>query len=182
MQWLNPPPTWRTDGGRILATTADKTDFWRITHYGFIRDNGHFYHQHHPGDISAEATIRGRYLALYDQAGLMIRTDSENWIKAGVEYTNIEQGGIAHLSVVVTRGHSDWSVTPMPEAAAGVRVRLVRRAGTVEVSFAMPGREWHMARLAPFPEGPASIGVMCCSPERAGFEAEFEGYKAAPPG
>jgi len=173
MQWLNPPPAWRTEGERLFVTTGDKTDFWRITHYGFIRDNGHFYHQPCPGDAAAEVTVRGDYRILYDQAGLMIRADAENWIKAGVEFTE----GIAHLSVVVTRGHSDWSVVAMPEATAGVRVRLVRRGGTVEVSFAMPGREWQMARLAPFPEGPASIGLMCCSPERAAFEAEFEGLR-----
>jgi regulation of enolase protein 1 (concanavalin A-like superfamily) len=181
MQWLNAPPSWHARGDTLTVTTADHTDFWRHTHYGFVRDSGHFYHQPCPGDAVAEVTLRADYRALYDQGGLMLRAGPENWIKAGVEFTHLEEGGIAHLSVVVTRLQSDWSVVRAPEAREGVRIRLARRGGTVETSFAMPGEPWRMARVAPFPEGPAAIGLMCCSPERAGFVAEFDGFRVAMP-
>ena len=41
MEWLNEPPSWREEGGVLSISTGEKTDFWRTTHYGFIRDDGH---------------------------------------------------------------------------------------------------------------------------------------------
>lgn len=40
MEWFNEPPEWNVQSDTIAVTTATKTDFWRQTHYGFIRDNG----------------------------------------------------------------------------------------------------------------------------------------------
>ena len=44
MQWLNEPPVWQMNDDRLHVVTGPNTDFWRVTHYGFIRDNGHFYY------------------------------------------------------------------------------------------------------------------------------------------
>ena len=54
-------------------TVSGGTDFWRKTHYGFIRDNGHFGYVAVQGDFSAEVKVMGGYRDLYDQAGLMLR-------------------------------------------------------------------------------------------------------------
>ncbi len=78
MEWLNEPPEWRAEEGRLSVTTGLRTDFWRRTHYGFIRDNGHFYYQAIDRDFTAKVRIGGEYQALYDQAGLMIRIDAEH--------------------------------------------------------------------------------------------------------
>src|ERR1700745_4437319 len=99
MPWLNEPPIWNIDSDRLRVVTGPKTDFWRVTHYGFIRDNGHFYYEERTGDFTIQVKIDAKYQALYDQAGVMIRLDAANWIKAGVEYTD----GSPHLSAVVTR-------------------------------------------------------------------------------
>ena len=40
------------------------------------------------GDFSAEVLVNGYYEELYDQAGLMLRVDALNWIKAGIEFTD----------------------------------------------------------------------------------------------
>jgi uncharacterized protein len=109
MQWLNEPAHWSISGNQIIVRTSPKTDFWRITHYGFIRDNGHFYFDQINTDFVVEVDIRGSYKDLYDQAGIMIRSDENHWIKAGIEYVD----GVQHLSAVVTHGYSDWSVTPL---------------------------------------------------------------------
>src|SRR5574338_1360016 len=97
MQWFNPPAKTSVDGSRLRVTTAASSDFWRITHYGFIRDNGHFLYQELTGDFSVEIRVDGAYRDLYDQAGLMLRVDAENWIKTGIEYVE----GRQNLSVVV---------------------------------------------------------------------------------
>ena len=85
--WLNAPATWRLDGECLRVVTDAKTDFWRETHYGFTRDNGHFFGCEVAGDFTAQLRVRARYEALYDQAGLMVRLDARNWIKAGIEHS-----------------------------------------------------------------------------------------------
>lgn len=176
MQWFNEPAAWRVEGGRLHVTTGERTDFWRVTHYGFVRDSGHFYHETRRGDFTAEVRVRGDYRALYDQAGLMVRSDAENWIKAGIEHVH----GRSLLSVVVTRGMSDWSVVPLARslsAADWIEMRLTRRGTAVEVAYRMDGAAWTMARLAGFVDAAeVEVGMMCCSPERAGFDAEFDGW------
>jgi len=105
MSWLNPPPESREENGRLIARSGFETDFWQGTYYGFHRDSGHFLHQTRNGDFTAETSFAGRYEALYDQAGLMIRHDEKHWVKCGIEFTD----GARHFSVVVTNGRSDWS-------------------------------------------------------------------------
>jgi regulation of enolase protein 1 (concanavalin A-like superfamily) len=104
MKWLNEPPEWRDENGILSVTTGAKTDFWRETHYGFIRDDGHLRYEWVEGDFTASVAFRGDYRALYDQAGLMVRLDDRNWVKAGIEFVGDRQ----RLSVVVTRDFSDW--------------------------------------------------------------------------
>ena len=84
MQWLNEPPSWTVDDAALVAVSGDKTDFWRETFYGFVHDNGHFYHREMAGDFTAEVTVVGEYGALYDQSGLMLRADERHWVKSGL--------------------------------------------------------------------------------------------------
>ncbi|MDK1492675.1 DUF1349 domain-containing protein [Sinorhizobium sp. 7-81] len=178
-RWLNQPASWQGDEKALSLKTDGNTDFWRETFYGFVRDSGHAYLGSISGDFTASATIMGAYEQLYDQAGLMLRLDEENWIKCGIEYTD----GLMHFSVVVTRGVSDWSVIPLQDATPSdaVEVRLTRHGDAVRVQFRLGGAPWQMARLCPFSAADAEIGVMACSPERAGFEANFRDFSVGPP-
>ena len=87
--WINAPERWCLDGERLLVVTDKATDFWRDTHYGFIRDNGHLFGYETDGDFTMQVRVRANYAALYDQAGIMVRLDERNWIKAGIEKSDI---------------------------------------------------------------------------------------------
>jgi regulation of enolase protein 1 (concanavalin A-like superfamily) len=178
-EWLNPPPAWSGDAAGLTVETGVETDFWRDTFYGFTRDSGHAWLAPVDGDFSASLVVTGDYSALYDQAGLMLRRDAETWIKAGIEFTD----GLMHFSTVVTGPRSDWSVVPLPEAtpATAVAVRVTRHGDAARVQYALDGGAWRMARLAPFPEGPARVGPMACSPQRGGFTARFRDVSIGPP-
>lgn len=178
-RWLNEPASWEGDERDLSLKTDAKTDFWRETFYGFVRDSGHAYLRPVSGDFTASATIVGQYEQLYDQAGLMLRLDEQNWIKCGIEYTD----GLMHFSVVVTRGVSDWSVIPLHGIAQSdpLSVRLTRHGDAVRVQFRFGDAAWQMARLCPFSAEDAMIGVTACSPERAGFEATFRDLAVGPP-
>ena len=177
--WLNRPEHWSGDARRLELRTAARTDFWRETFYGFSRDSGHAFLRPVSGDFSASAKLRGDYEALYDQAGLFLRIDERHWIKAGIEFTD----GLMHFSVVVTREVSDWSVIPLPQAKPTdeVSVRLTRHGDAVRAQFSIEGAPWQLARLCPFPAGDAEVGVMACSPERAGFHAVFQDIAVGSP-
>lgn len=107
----------------------------------------------------------------------MIRLDAANWIKAGVEYTD----DLPHFSVVVTREFSDWSVLPAPSATS-VWFRLTKLGTAIRIQYSIDGNSFRMLRLAYFPEsGHTLVGLMCCSPEREGFEVEFSELQIGEP-
>ncbi|CAF0880908.1 unnamed protein product [Adineta steineri] len=179
--WFNEPKKWSDNSSVITVHTDGNTDFWRKTHYGFERDNGHFYYRSLPGDQSFTATvnIRGKYHTLYDQGGLMLRIDEKNWIKCGVEYVDDKQ----FASVVVTvNGWSDWSVVSIDSPdVLKLRVKRVKEAIHIEYAEGENG-EFKMMRLAYFPvideKQSLMVGIMCASPgeDAQGFEITFQGF------
>ncbi len=176
MEWMHEPPQWTHENNILTVTTGAKTDFWRITHYDFIRDNGHFYYQTVTGDFTFTAQFTGQYRDLYDQAGIMLRLDEENWLKCGVEFVH----GIQQASVVVTRNFSDWSVTPLPQNPTTFWLKVKRAGDAVEVFYSLDGSTYTMMRLAYFPPIlPVQVGLMCCSPDGTGFTVHYDAFELA---
>jgi uncharacterized protein len=174
MNWLNEPHNWKQDNDKLVVFADPKTDFWRKTHYGFVRDNGHFYYEKISGDFEVETEFRGKYETLYDQAGIMVRLDETTWVKSGVEFVN----GVHHVSAVVTRDFSDWSVVPLLSYPGFLRLRLKREGGTVIIEYSVDDGQWIMfrtAHLSPAPE--LEVGRMVAAPDGPGFEAAFTGFR-----
>ena len=117
MQWLNEPARWSREGGTLTVTADAGTDFWRTTGYGYVRDNGHLYGELMAGDFDLSVRLRGSYAAQYDQAGIMVRVDARNWLKAGVEFVD----GQPRFSTVITRDYSSWAVGDLPPDAGELR-------------------------------------------------------------
>lgn len=177
MQWYNPPAAWKEENGSLSVTTAAHSDFWRKTHYGFIRDNGHFYYQDAPGDFILEVRVDGQYKDRYDQAGLMLRVDAANWIKTGIEFFD----GHQHVSAVVTREFSDWSVIRLAAPQPSLWLRVTRVAETVQVFYALDGQNYSLLRLAYLqPSAVTQVGPMCASPDGAGFDILFHDFTVKP--
>ena len=171
MIWLNDPASWKAQGGRITVKSRSKTDFWRKTFYGYITDNGHFMHMPVSGDFVFEARVNGQYAALYDQAGLMVRRDPENWVKCGTEFFD----GQRHASVVFTRDFSDWSTMADLSQSEAIWWRVVRKKDSVETLCSLDGKTFTSVRQGYFPTNPeVEVGIMCAAPEGAGFEAVFD--------
>ncbi len=177
MQWYDEPPTWKQKDDSITVVSGDNTDFWRKTHYGFIRDTGHFWYQEVSGNFQATVKIVGTYETLYDQAGLMIRLDEKIWLKCGIEFVD----GGQYASVVVTRDYSDWSVVTIPENPVAFWLRLQRKKGAVEVKYSRDGESYNLLRMAYLTEeDKVQVGLMCASPQRGGFQVEFQEFKIVP--
>ena len=117
--WLNEPASWRMAGSRLHVVTDEATDFWRETHYGFVRGSGHFFGCPVPPSFTAQLLVRARYDALYDQAGIMVWADERHWVKAGIERSD----GACMLSSVLTNERSDWAAAAYghdPAAISGI--------------------------------------------------------------
>ncbi len=171
--WLHEPSHWAEANDTLTATVPPGTDYWRVTHYGFIHDNGPFRYQERAGNFEAKVRISAQYNELYHQAGLMIRIDETNWIKAGIEYVNGKQ----NLSVVVTREFSDWSILARSDNPAFIWLRLQRFHDTVQVSYSHDGEQWSMLRLAYFPpQVPAKIGMLMAAPGKEAFAVAFDHF------
>lgn len=177
MRWMNEPASVNRAGNKLVVRSRPKTDFWRKTFYGYITDNGHFFHLTAEGDFTLQARIGGDYAALYDQAGLMVRLDAENWMKCGTEFFD----GKRHASTVFTRDFSDWSTMPDLSDSGAVWWRAARKKDSIETSCSPDGKQFTMARQGYFPpQVKVEVGIMCAAPEGPGFEAVFDGLRLDP--
>ena len=177
MHWYNEPSNWTSDENSITIKSEPETDFWRITHSGFIGDNGHFYAQSQAGDFQADVKVSGEYTSMYDQAGLMVRVDEATWIKCGIEYMD----GRQHVSAVVTREFSDWSMVLLPSNPPAIWLRLKRVGITIEISYALDGTSYQLLRQAYLSSAKSlDVGVMTAAPIGKGFTASFEGLTIQP--
>jgi regulation of enolase protein 1 (concanavalin A-like superfamily) len=157
-----------------MVTVDPGTDYWQVTHYGFIRDNGPFYYQEQEGDFTATVKITGQYKELFHQAGLMIRTDAKNWIKTGIEYVD----GVQNVSAVVTRDVSDWSVVPRHDSPKSMWLKLLRKGDYVQIEYSFDNKDFKMLRLAYFaPNVKVQIGPVAAAPGKQSFQVMFEDFK-----
>jgi len=174
MTWMNEPASWKRSGDVLVVRSRAKTDFWRKTFYGYVTDNGHFFHAPVSGDFVFQARVNGEYAALYDQAGLMVRQNAENWMKCGTEFFD----GQRHASVVFTRDFSDWSTMPDLSKTAAIWWRAVRKKDSIETLCSLDGSSFTSVRQGYFlPGAEVNVGIMCAAPEGAGFQATFDHLK-----
>lgn len=174
MEWLNEPVKWEIKGENLMMDVTPKSDYWRITHYGFIVDDGPFYYSQRGGEFEVTVKITGEYKTRFDQMGLMLRIDEKNWIKTGIEYVD----GKYNYSTVVTNEHSSWSVLELEGKPEAVWIKAIRRIDAVEIFFSLDGVNFQMSNLAYFPEqNTAMVGMVAASPDGDGFKAIFENFK-----
>jgi uncharacterized protein len=169
-RWINEPARWSLGPAGLLVTTDHATDFWRETHYGFIRHSGHLFGYRVTGGFTATVRVQAQYQCLYDQAGLMVLADEQSWVKAGIEWSD----GEAMLSSVLTITRSDWATGSFQGNAADFWIRITVDRGVLRIQASADGQRWPLVRLSPFPLlDQYVVGPMCCSPERAGLDVLF---------
>lgn len=174
MQWFNQPEKWSLEGNKLSMFVTPKTDFWRITHYGFTVDDGPFLYETIGGEFEVKVKITGAYKARFDQMGLMLRINERTWIKAGVEFV----GNKINISTVVTNEKSDWSVIETQHNPGSVWIRAFRKLDAVELFYSLDDIKYTMMRLAYFPDNvPVMAGMAAASPDGEGFDALFEDFE-----
>ena len=109
----------------------------------------------------------------FDQCGIIMYLDSENWLKASVEFENekIQRLG----SVVTNHGYSDWATTDIDSNVKIMWYRLSRREADFCIECSYDGVEFKQMRICHMWEGADEIrfGIYACSPEHSSFKAVF---------
>jgi uncharacterized protein len=175
MRWFNEPEKWKQKDEQVKVTCPQEVDFWRNTLHGFTKDDGPFYWMYCDGDFEARLSMKGKFKVLYDQAGMMVRLDEENWIKAGI----VQYRDQLHVSCVFTRGNSDWSTHRIPKdiKVEWFHVWIKRMGEVIEVFYSLDGDNWIRIRQGHFAEAPRlRVGMYCCAPESAGFKVTFDNF------
>lgn len=173
MQWFNEPEQWEIKGNALSMRVTPQTDYWRISHYGFTVDDAPFLYTLRGGEFEVKVKISGEYKTRFDQAGLMLRIDHENYIKTGIEFVD----GKYNLSAVVTHHTSDWSIISLDKPVSSVWIKAVRRRDAVEIYYSFDDKEYTLMRNAWLQDNhPVMVGVMGASPDGDGFQARFEHF------
>ncbi len=178
MQWTRPPRTYTVTQDRVEIITEPRTDLWQRTYYHFRNDNAPVL-QLATDEAYFSFVVRTDFdtKVRYDQSGVIMYLDSENWIKASMEYEN-EQ--IQRLGAVVTNnGYSDWSSTDVDASVKSMWFRLSRRGQDFCVENSADGVHFKQMRICHmFNVGrTVTVGVYACSAEDSSFTASFTGME-----
>ena len=173
MNWFNEPARWEIKDGALIMDIPAKTDYWRISHYGFTVDDAPFYYAEYGGEFEAKLKVSAQYKTRFDGAGMMIRIDHENYLKTGIEFVD----GKYNLSTVVVHTTSDWSVIPLDKPIDYLWIKAVRRKDAIEIFYSFDDKEYVMMRNAWMaPNHPVRVGMYGASPDGDGFRAVFSGF------
>jgi uncharacterized protein len=176
-KWINTPGKFTLGTDRLTIITDPETDFWQRTYYGFQNDNGHAFVKDVEGDFTFVVKTDFEPVGQYDQCGIILYQDSENWVKASVEYEN-EQ--FARLGSVVTNlGFSDWGSTDISAEIHSVWYRFSRLGADFCIEYSFDGEGYQQMRIFHIhnPIAAARVGVYACSPMDFTFNAIFSNFQ-----
>ena len=172
--WTRPPRDFTITPEEIRITTEPGTDLWQRTYYGFQNDNAPVL-QMETEETRFSFTVRTDFDSKhrFDQCGVAIYLDSENWLKASIEYENEEYQRLG--SVVTNLGYSDWATSDIPASVRSMWYRLSRREADYCIECSADGVHFQQMRICHLHAGAGRIrfGVYACSPENSSFEARF---------
>ncbi len=175
--WLNKPTRVEISDRSVILTTDPKTDFWQRTYYGFRNDNAHAFLLP-VAETMFTFTVRVEWKPekVYDQCGVVIYHDTDNWFKASVELENDKIGRLG--SVVTNLGYSDWATTDIDSAIRVMFYRLSRRGPDFLIENSEDGNDYKQMRIFHLhePRETVNLGVYACSPLESSFRAEFSGF------
>ncbi len=176
--WINEPKEHCFQDNALIVKTEPVTDFWQRTYYDFRHDNAHalvnsFKEKEFSFFVKTEMVPK----KLFDQCGVVIYQDEDNWAKASCEY---EKPGLSNLGSVVTNlGYSDWSAHPVTDETHTIYYRVSRRGQDFEFRTSFDGINYDFMRIFHMHNDidEVKLGIYCCSPLISSVECRFSEFK-----
>ena len=181
LHWTRQPKDSVIAPDRIEIVTKPHTDLWQRTYYHFRNDNAPVL-QMSTEEKFFSFVVKTEFSEShhrFDQCGVVLYLDSENWLKASIEYEN---ESFQHLgSVVTNHGYSDWATTEIAASVKSMWYRLSRREDDFCIECSEDGKAFHQMRVCHLHEAKGKIrfGVYACSPEDSSFRAVFTNMELA---
>ena len=174
LKWIRKPKNFKISENRIEIITEPHTDLWQRTYYHFRNDNAPVLQletseKYFSFVVKTESESKHRF----DQCGVVVYLDSDNWLKASIEYGNEK---FQHLgSVVTNNGYSDWATTEIDSNIKSMWYRLSRREDDYCIECSEDGITFKQMRICHMLNGNGVIrfGVYACSPEDSSFKSIF---------
>lgn len=172
--WTRKPQNVVLAQDRVEIITEPHTDLWQRTYYGFQNDSAPVL-QIPTEERYFSFTVKTQFESKhrFDQCGVAIYLDSENWLKASIEYENEEFQRLG--SVVTNQGYSDWATTDIPASVKEMWYRLSRRESDYCIECSEDGVHFRQMRICHLwkGDGKVTFGIYACSPEASSFRAIF---------
>lgn len=173
-EWTRFPKDYKLQDEKIEIITNPFTDLWQRTYYHFRNDNAPVLQirtkeQFFSFVVKTEFESKKRF----DQCGIVMYLDSENWLKASVEFEN---ENIQHLGSVVTNSDfSDWATTAIDSSVKSMWYRFSRRNDDFCIECSQNGIDFSQMRICHIQKAKDEIqfGIYTCSPEDSSFKATF---------
>lgn len=175
LKWTREPENYKICDNRIEIITKPHTDLWQRTYYHFQNDNAPVL-QMETDETYFSFIVKTEFHEShhrFDQCGVVMYLDSEDWLKGSIEYENDQ---FQHLgSVVTNHGYSDWATTAIDASVKSMWYRLSRREDDYCIECSVDGITFSQMRICHMYEGGGKIsfGIYACSPEDSSFKAVF---------
>lgn len=174
MIWTRPPQQYSVTENTVEMVTEPHTDLWQRTYYHFRNDNAPVLQMETDEKIFS-FTVKTAFdtKMRYDQSGIAMYLDSENWLKASVEYENEQIQRLG--SVVTNNGYSDWASVDVDTSIKSIWFRLSRRDDDFCIENSTDGVNFKQMRICHMFNVNDTIrfGIYACSPEKSSFKARF---------
>lgn len=174
LKWTREPNSYTIHDNKIEIITKPHTDLWQRTYYHFRNDTAPVL-QMSTDEKYFSFVVKTEFEShhRFDQCGVVMYLDSENWLKGSIEYENEE---FQHLgSVVTNNGYSDWATTAIAASVKTMWYRLSRREEDFCIECSSDGVVFSQMRVCHMEAAKNDIqfGIYACSPEDSSFKAVF---------
>lgn len=172
--WTRAPKKFSITDDAIEIITESHTDLWQRTYYHFRNDNAPVL-QIKTAEKFFSFVVKTSFESekRFDQCGVAMYLDSENWLKASIEYENEK---FQHLGSVATNmGYSDWATTAISADIKSMWYRFSRRENDFCIECSEDGSNFSQMRICHMWKASDEIqfGIYACSPEDSSFKATF---------
>ena len=174
LKWIREPKNYSITENKIEIVTEPHTDLWQRTYYNFRNDNAPVL-QINTDEKYFSFIVKTEFESnhRFDQCGVVMYLDSENWFKCSIEYENED---FQHLgSVVTNNGYSDWATTVIDASIKSMWYRFSRRENDYCIESSIDGIHYSQMRIFHMWKGNGAIqfGIYACSPENSSFKTTF---------
>ena len=174
MKWTRAPKYYNITSDKVEIITEPHTDLWQRTYYHFRNDNAPVLQvstdeKYFSFIVKTEFDSKHRF----DQCGVVMYLDSDNWLKGSIEYTDESSQLLG--SVATNMGYSDWATTAIDASVKSMWYRFSRRENDYCIECSKDGINYSQMRICHMWNAANTIqfGIYACSPEDSSFTATF---------